>query len=121
MKKITCATLLILSVFFLPAFSTTCNVYIFKSYEDQSVTYGAHPSPGNPIKVSSPFYNGFPDYLTEFRYVFSRYCKCSIEAFAKKNFKGRSVRVALNNVNGDEVILPFSAKSFIAKCKKPKK
>ena len=71
--------------------------------------------------VSAPFYNGFPDYLTEFSYVFSRYCKFTFEAFAKKNFKGRSVVVELTDKNGNEIILPFAAKSFIAKCKKSNK
>jgi len=117
MKRYT--LLLIFALFFITSYAQQCNVYIFKSREDQSITYGAHPSPGNPIRVSAPFNNGNPagGFLDDFSYVFSRYCKCKVIAYSKKNFKGEKFVAKLRKIKGDEADIPFAAQSFVAKCK----
>ncbi len=119
MKRLTQSLLLIFALFFINSYAQQCNVYIFKSRDDQDITYGAHPGPGNPIKVSAPFNNGIPSlgFLDDFSYVVSRYCKCTVTAFSKKNWKGEKFVAKLKKVKGDEADIPFAAQSFIARCK----
>ena len=119
MRRSTLSLLLTFALFFVISHAQQCNVYVFKSREDQSITYGAHPSTGNPIKVSAPFNNGNPagGFLDDFSYVASRYCKCTVTAFSKKNWKGKKFVAKLKKLKGDDADIPFAAKSFIARCK----